>query len=69
MTQYECDHCKKIYRTDENLIFLGSEGNDLKYKNPKSKPGETCELARYCDLHFCDKNCFVNYFFGKENIS
>lgn len=67
MITITCDHCKRQLR-ETNLIVLGSESNDLKYKNltKEERVGGINEFGRYTDLHFCGKSCFVEHFFGKE---
>jgi len=66
MIQYKCDTCKAVTSDKDQVIELGSEDNSLYFNNPKAKVGQTNNIARYRDLHFCDQTCFIKYFFDKE---
>lgn len=61
-----CDTCKKTIGKEH--IRIGSEsGTELCFENNlPTKPGETQCIGRYQDLHFCSKEHFYKYFFGKE---
>ena len=59
-----CDFCEKVL--GENHIKLGSiDGGELCYENKLKDTGigTTISIVRYADLHFCDKDHFVFYFF------
>jgi hypothetical protein len=62
-----CDVCQKVL--DDEYIRLGSEneqGLHFENKLPNRKVGETINIARSRDLHFCCKDHFVKYFFEQD---
>lgn len=66
-TTITCDVCQKVL--GDEYIRLGSENEqELCFENklPNRKVGETINIARYRDLHFCCKEHFVKYFFEQE---
>ena len=66
-TEYSCDHCKRKYANDAEIISLGSkDGFTLYYKNPHTEPYQIKDLNHYHDLHFCNRDCFTNYFFNTD---
>lgn len=60
---YTCDRCLKTFSNDAELITIGSEnGQELRYVNNLQERA-VIEMNRHSDIHFCSKECFVNYFF------
>ena len=60
---YTCDKCLKTFANDKKLITIGSEDEEgLRYKNNLEERA-VIEMNRHSDIHFCSKDCFVNYFF------
>ena len=61
-----CDVCQK--QLSNEYIKLGSENEqELCFENKLSNReiGETINIARYRDLHFCCKEHFIKYFFNR----
>lgn len=62
-----CDFCYK--ELHDEYIRLGSENEqELCFENrlPNLEIGNTANIGRYRDLHFCSKEHFVNYFFNSK---
>ena len=67
MVTYTCDKCKEEIIEEINVITIGSDKGDLHFRN--NQPKSTTKLNRLTnmhDLHFCEKKCFVNYFFNTK---
>lgn len=65
----DCDTCRKRLTKEEGVIEIGSNTeHDLAFDNTLGglKTGSTKSISRYTNLHFCSKEHFVEYFFGKE---
>jgi len=68
ITTITCDMCKE--EINENHITIGSESEkELIFQNKLENKGLGVHyIARYRDLHFCSKDHFIYYFFGKDAI-
>ena len=64
-TRIYCDFCNT--EIIGNYIEIGSEnGYEFKYLNKfQIYVGEKQFMQRFQDLHFCSRDHFVKYFFGK----
>lgn len=69
-THFTCNHCKKEYADDSTLICIGCEKDQhtLMYWNPFTKLNQRIRLENYSILHFCNQDCFINFFFDAEKI-
>lgn len=67
MKVYLCENCNEKLEEDR-MITLGSDNNKLKFENSiPTKDRKIIDLGRHQDVHFCNRKCFVGYFFVSEN--
>ena len=63
-----CDECKNKLKESNGFIELGSvNDSELTFSNTlKDVNRSIISLERYRALHFCNKDCFMGYFFIKK---
>ena len=65
MKIYKCNHCDSTLN-DEKITLGSSSEKQFKFENRvvnKNDNRNILSMSSYSDLHFCNKNCFVKYFF------
>lgn len=58
----KCNQCQKQIK-QEDAIVLGSTNESFMFHNPIKPSIGLITVSNYKDLHFCNKDCCVDYFF------
>lgn len=65
MKIYKCDKCESILN-DEKITLGSNTESQFKFENTVVNEKDNRNIramGRYRDLHFCNRTCFVKYFF------
>lgn len=68
MITITCDTCKMEIYDHVNHIKLGSSNGSLTYNNPiDSEDRRLIKSGKHDDVHFCNLDCFKEYFIKEKD--
>lgn len=65
--KFTCDCCGREFANDHELLTIGSRDEHTLQAKNNLKEARMFEMHSHSPIHFCTKDCLVNYFFNPSN--